>query len=495
MLGIILLQIARVRELSTALRGAEASKRRNTDRTAYALLIFMILFLVLSIGSAIYYKDSILGYGPWSASSEHGHLIDEMVSLTLFFTGIVFIITHIVLFWFAYRYRETKSPKASFISHDNNLEIIWTLIPALVMTYLVVGGLDAWNYIMADFPEEAVIGQDYIEIEATGYQFAWDLRYPGEDNLLGERNFRKISGTNPLGQVWEDYKNHDDFMPSEIVLPVGVPVRVRITSKDVLHNFYLPHFRVKMDAVPGMPTYFTFTPMVTTDSMRSRLSAYPEYQVASDESEPNSPARWEVFDYELACAELCGKSHFSMRRIVKIVSAEEYNNWLAEQSSLYMSSVRNTDSDPYKGQLIPAELSSQRKELLSSFNTALMAKDSADRVVRLKYVYYNTGSANLKDVSQYELNNVVDILKNNPNVSIEIAGHTDNVGDPSSNLALSQDRAQSVASYLESNGIPSTRFTSVTGYGSNHPVADNSTDEGRATNRRTEFIVHVNSEK
>ena len=492
MLAVITLQISRVRELSAAMRGEAEANRKATDRNGYALYGFMVVFLVATVVSAYYYKDYMLGYGPWDAVSEHGGAIDSMINTTLFFTGIVFILTHIALFYFAYKYRETVHKKADFISHDNKLEVVWTLIPAVVMTFLVVGGLDAWNEVMADVPEGSEPGVDYIEIEATGYQFAWDLRYPGADGKIGTKNFRLITATNPLGQDWEDPKNHDDFMPSEIVLPVGVPVRVRITSKDVLHNFYLPHFRVKMDAVPGMPTYFVFTPEVTTDSMRRRLSAYPEYQTpAEPEEDPDGPKRWEAFEYELACAELCGRGHFSMRRLVRVVEADEYNNWLVGQQSLYLSSVRGTDDDPYKGQPVAAELTLQRAELQSNFRTALTAQDSIDRVVRLENVSYETGSASLTEVSNYELANVVEILQQYPSVRVEIAGHTDNVGAPDANLALSEARAQSVADYLLASGISRDRFTAVRGYGDTRPSGDNATEEGRADNRRTEFIVYT----
>jgi cytochrome c oxidase subunit 2 len=491
MLGIIVVQISRVRELSAAMRGEEQASINATNRNGLGLMIFMVLFLVATVASAVYYKDSMLGYGPWESSSAHGGAIDSMVNVTLFFTGIVFIATHIVLFWFAYRFRQTRSKKADYISHDNKLEVVWTLIPALVMTGLVVGGLDAWNEVMADVPDEAVAGDDYIEIEATGYQFAWDIRYPGEDGLIGTKDFRMISGINPLGQDWTDAKNHDDFLPTEIVLPVNVPVRVRITSKDVLHNFYLPHFRVKMDAVPGMPTYFVFTPTVTTDSMRRRLSTYPDYMVPSDPNDPESEPRWKSFNYELACAELCGTGHNSMRRLVRIVERDEYVEWLAGQPSYYLSTIRNTADDPYKGQPVAAELKLQKQELFNAVNFAISGKDSIDRVVRLKNISYETGSANLTAISSYELDNVVEILQQYPNIRVEIAGHTDNTGDADANVVLSEARAESVASYLTGHGIDRSRFTAVRGYGASRPAATNDTEEGRAENRRTEFIVEV----
>jgi len=495
MLGIIVVQISRVREISAAMRGEEQASINATNRNGMGLLVFMVVFLVGTVVSAFYYKDSMLGYGPWDASSAHGHLIDDAIAITLFFTGIVFVLTHIALFWFSFKYRKTKSVKAEYISHDNKLEVIWTLIPAVVMTGLVVSGLDAWNQITADVPSDWEAGNEYIEIEATGYQFAWDLRYPGADNLIGTKNFRMISGVNPLGQDWSDPKNHDDMLPGEIVLPVGKTVRVRITSKDVLHNFYLPHFRVKMDAVPGMPTYFVFKPIITTDSMRRRLSAFPDYQVPSDPEDPESEPRWKTFNYELACAELCGTGHNSMRRIVRIVDEAEYNNWLSEQPSYYLSTIRNTDDDPFKGQVVQAELRMQKQELTTAMQYAMTGIDSVDRIVRLKNISYETGSANLTAVSSYELDNVVEILKLNPTIRVEIAGHTDNTGDPQANMALSEARALSVSNYLSANGISSDRFTAVRGYGQTREAASNDTEEGRAENRRTEFIIALPAEE
>jgi cytochrome c oxidase subunit 2 len=227
--------------------------------------------------------------------------------------------------------------------HDNRLEIIWTSIPAVVMTFLVINGLVAWNSVTADVADTAKPGTDYLEFEATGMQFAWLLRFPGKDNLLGTKYFTNITGKNPLGQDWRDVKNHDDFQPDEIVLPVGKTVRVRITSRDVLHNFYLPQFRLKMDAVPGMPTYFVFKPIKTTEEYRADLKKLPEWQ----ELNVNGVPRWKAFDFELACAEMCGQGHFSMRRVVKVVTPAEYEKWVSEQKSFYSSSIKGGEEDTY----------------------------------------------------------------------------------------------------------------------------------------------------
>ena len=364
------------------------------------------------------------------------------------------------------------------------LEVVWSVIPALVMTYLVVQGLIAWNDVMADVgPDEEV-----IEIEATGYQFAWALRYPGNDGVLGSKDYLKITGANPLGQIWEDEKNLDDIHADEVVLPVNKKVRVRINSRDVLHNFYLPHFRVKMDAVPGIPTYFVFTPTTTTEEYREQLSHYPEYQIPADPDDPDGPEMWEAFDYELACAELCGASHYSMRRVVRIVSEGEYQDWLAGQNSYYMNAIRNSDEDPYKDQLLDIEIRQRRQDFNTKVESALRNEDVAARTLRFEHVEFETGSASLTANSKYELNDLVSVMKKYNTMQIEVAGHTDNTGDADANLSLSQQRADVVKQFLADNGVSGDRVASA-GYGQNSPVDTNDTPEGRQNNRRTEFKI------
>ena len=483
LLGVILVQLGRVSELAAKIRGEEEVYLQQNNRTGFYFLVFLVVFLVFCVVSAWLYKDRMLGYGPHASASSHGLELDSIFNVTLFFTGIVFVLTHIALFWFSYKYKEDKNRPSTFFVHSTKLEIFWTVIPSIVLIFLVVRGLNVWNNVMADVGED----EDYIEIEATGYQFAWDIRYPGPDGKLGTRDFMQIDpASNPLGQVWTDVKNIDDFHPDKIVLPVGKKVRVRIGSKDVLHNFYLPHFRVKMDAVPGLPTYFIFTPTKTTAEYRQGLRDYPEYQAPSDPDEPDGARRWETFDYVLACAELCGKGHYSMKRIVEIVEEDEYNKWLAEQNSYFMSNIRNTDADPFKGQLLDTEILAREGELTSEFNSALDA--DKETTILLKNVFFNSGSATLKDASKYELDFLTGLLKKNPNVKVELAGHTDSQGDDTGNLNLSRSRAEAALNYLRSKGVPSSNMSSQ-GYGESNPIDDNSTPEGRQANRRTELKI------
>lgn len=488
LLGVVIVQIGKVNELASKIKGeAETEEIDNRAQGRY-LMVFMIGFLAFTVISAYMYKNWMLGYGPHESASAHGGLLDSLFNTTLFFTGIIFVLTHIALFYFSWKYKKQKGNKAVYWSHNNMLEIVWSIIPAVVMTFLVVEGLIAWNAVMADVEPN----EDVIEIEATGYQFAWHLRYPGPDGLLGEKYYTRINGLNPLGQNWEDKKNLDDLHPSEIVLPVGKKVRVRINARDVLHNFYLPHFRVKMDAVPGIPTYFVFTPTKTTEDYRLGLSEYEEYNEPYDETDPEGPKLWEAFNYELACAELCGASHFSMQRTVRIVSEEEYQDWLSNQSSYYFGSIRGTDDDPYIDILLDQEISARRTEfntlLESALNSTAVDAEAMGKTLKLTNVQFETGSASLTKLSTYELENLSAAMQKYPNLVIQVAGHTDNTGDADANVLLSQQRADAVKDYVMNKGISESRIQAV-GYGQTKPIEDNETDAGRKANRRTEFTI------
>lgn len=494
LLVIVIMQVSKLSELHARIRGEEAVDDRLNRNQGRAMLLFMLGLLILCVLTAWWWKNYMMGYGPHKAASAHGDTLDRLFNVTLLFTGIVFVITHIALFYFAWRYKKVKGSRGKHWAHNNTLEVVWSAIPAVVMTYLVIKGLLAWNSVMADVKPE----DTYMEIEATGYQFAWHLRYPGADNLIGTRDFKKISAENPLGQDFTDSKNFDDFHPDEMWLPVGKQVRIRIIARDVLHSFFLPHFRVKMDAVPGLPTYFVFTPTKTTEEYRSELRNYPEYNVPKDPTDPESKMIWEDFNYELACAELCGRSHYSMRRIVRVVTQEEYDAWLTKQKSFYLSSIRGKDADPNKGKLLDFEIKANREALNTAVESAVKASGGTNanygavspeiNTIPLNYVQYETGSATLTADSKYELDDLVEVLKKYPMMKIEIGGHTDNVGDAATNKALSQQRADVVKAYLVAGGITAARLTAV-GYGSTKPLDTSDTDEARQKNRRTEFKI------
>ena len=283
----------------------------------------LLLILVLAgVAAFFWYSFTQVDRYTLPLASEHGKETDSLFNITMWITGFVFVVTNIVLFYFSFRYRYNKERKAVFLSHNNVLEIVWTVIPAIVLALLIGNGLMVWGDIMDEAPEDAEI------VEIMGYQFAWDVRYSGNDNKFGAYDYKNIDDArgNKFGLDLKDENTYDDFSTNEIYLPVNKTVLMKIRARDVIHSFYLPHFRVKMDAVPGMVTQFKFTPTKTTEQMRNKLG--------------NAE-----FDYELACAEICGRNHFAMRKIVKVVSQEEYEKWKTEQktwlrlNSNYLSDV------------------------------------------------------------------------------------------------------------------------------------------------------------
>ena len=311
LIAIIVFQLSRSSELLKSLKGEEPNDLSyGSNRTqAILLVIFLVLGLVGALVGYLAYADKLMFPGGMSAS-EHGANIDNMFLWTSIICGIAFLATQVLLFVFAYKYRARKGHKAEHFSHDNKLEVIWTTIPAIVLTILVAMGIENWYKITDPAPVDAQV------VEVIAEQFKWNVRYPGVDATLGKRDFQLIDGTNAVGVNWEDGKSHDDFMPSEIHLQVGKPVLFKLGAKDVLHSFYLPHFRLKMDCVPGIPTQFWMTPTTTTAEMR-KIKNDPE------------------FNYELACAELCGRGHWNMRFIVVVEDSTEYKDWVASQTPYY----------------------------------------------------------------------------------------------------------------------------------------------------------------
>ena len=301
-------KILKVYEISREMQG----QKSKFDSRRINGVLFGIALIAGIYG--VYWSYSV--QGPMSiheSASVHGLDIDYMFNITLILNTIVFILTHIALFGFSFKYRGSENRKAYFYPHNNSLERIWTITPAIVLTVLVLLGFFTWRGITNVSPEDQ---KKAINIEITGEQFKWSLRYAGFDNQIGTRNYKLTTPTNGLGIDFKDQKSWDDKLVSEIVIPVNKPVRFTIGSKDVLHSFYLPDFRVQINAVPGMPTYFQFTPRLTTAEVRL---------------ERNNPE----YNYVLLCAKNCGAGHYNMQAKVTVVSEAEYATWLAKQALYY----------------------------------------------------------------------------------------------------------------------------------------------------------------
>ena len=322
---LITFQIAKASEYVSVMRGEEKSRKQNNRINAFLLLTFLVLGLL-----GVYYcnerlSPKILHLG--SAASNHGVDVDNMMKITFIITGIVFVITQVALFWFSYKYQESDKRKAYYYPHNNKLEVIWTAIPAIVLTVMVGFGLYYWFRITGEAPKDAMV------VEVTGSQFKWEFRYPGKDKVLGKKFYRAIdeSANNPLGQLWEDPANHDDIYITgeDLHLVVNKPVKLVINAKDVIHDVGLSHFRLKMDAVPGTPTTMWFTPIKTTAQMKKEMG------------DPD-------FVYELSCDQMCGQGHFKMRGTIVVESQEEFDLWMAKQKPKYYLAFPEKDPDAQK---------------------------------------------------------------------------------------------------------------------------------------------------
>jgi len=364
-LGIVsIVQMLRVFDLSNALKGTDEIQvnDQETNNIRWAFVVFFLGFFAFFIYLVVLYGDQLL---PQSASL-HGLEYDWLMDLNMIIIITAAGLTHILLMVFIFKYAKNVSPKATFVTHNNRLELIWTTTPAVVLTIIVIYGISAWNSMLMDKPE------DSINIELYARQFDWTARYAGEDNQLGKANFRMISTTNALGvinsssiddrlneyddeiseleasrekvfpggvsddeildniilvkknraavlQYEEQSKNenfdiaNDDIITKvEFHIPVNKSVNFSIRSQDVLHSAYMPHFRAQMNAVPGVITHFYFTPIITTKEMK-KITGNPD------------------FDYLLLCNKICGAAHYNMQMNIIVETEEEYNKWLEDQ--------------------------------------------------------------------------------------------------------------------------------------------------------------------
>ncbi len=365
-------RLMKVFDLAAKLRGREPYEISETENNINALLM---LFSVVGLSSMFFYLNSNF-YDPSTFlpnASKHGIEVDKLLKINFIVISIAFLLCQVLLSWFAYKYRYNKKRRATHFAHSTKLELIWTILPAVVLVFLIGKGLIVWNLQM--WPEN---DPNKLTIEIYSRQFDWTARFAGDDKTLGDANFTMIADDNILGVITPEtidkqlvkcqkdlkeldsllkysfpnekkykdlkkarrrknfqiqrvieFKNkskdteyktgYDDVvLQQEIHIPVDRTIELLFRSQDVIHAAYFPHFRVQMYTVPGVQTKFTFVPIVTTAAMRAKLGK-------------------PTFDYILYCNNICGAAHFNMQMKIVVDTPEDYAKWMKEQKTFRAS--------------------------------------------------------------------------------------------------------------------------------------------------------------
>lgn len=332
LIGLVLLiiavhQLMRVVELSREFKDSKEWHVTDSDNAfnGKAMLIFAIAFFGFFFWQVNRWNDNSLP----DAASAHGAKIDTLWDYNIYLVTIVFLLVNAVLFYFAFKYRGTKDTKAAFFAHDNRLEMVWTIVPAVVLAFIIIFGLKYWNEI-TDRSEDP----NKITIELYAKQFDWTARYAGKDKTLGSTDYRQIDGGNSVGLDTTDATGYDDILiKNEFHIPVNKEIEFKMRSRDVIHSAYMPHFRAQMNCVPGMVTTFKFTPTKTTADMRKDPYVI-QLMKGINEARAKTGQEPVEFDYQLVCNKICGASHFNMGMIIVVDNEKDYNEWLAKQKSV-----------------------------------------------------------------------------------------------------------------------------------------------------------------
>jgi len=336
---IALVQLMKIYDLAAKVRGSKSQEKITRGENmlmANLMLVFMVAFFGFIVWLIAKYGANA---GLFKAASKHGEEIDELLMINWYVILPVFFLTNSLLFIFSWKYYHREERKALYYPHNNKLELVWTVLPAIALAVIIVFGIRTWNSIMYNNEQGQVV-------EVYAYQFGWLVRYAGVDNQLGEANYKLVSSTNPLGVITDksiqdtyeeidkkvlnidqDLKvkrnangdllipkskadkkleelerlkrrkyrieaaidkgesnstayssSDDDVVVQELHLVKDQPYTFIFRSKDVIHCPWLPHFRAQINAVPGMETSFKLTPTITTKEMRMMPEVQEHYK-------------------------------------------------------------------------------------------------------------------------------------------------------------------------------------------------------------------------
>jgi cytochrome c oxidase subunit 2 len=288
-------------------------------------MIFAIVIFLLTTGTVAFHF-----WSPWYltelASNWSG--MDDALTITFVITGVVFVLINVFMAYAVFKYRHKEGSRADYEPENTKLELWLTGLTAVGVVALLAPGLIVWAEFV-DVPEDAMV------VEAVGQQWTWTFRYPGDDGILGAADPSFMTIDNPFGMNPGDPYGQDDIVveDNEGHLPTGGPVKMVLRSKDVLHDFYVPQIRSKMDLVPGVETYFWFEPT-------------------------------RVGEFEILCAELCGTGHYTMRGLLVVQEKADFDIWLSEQ--------------PTFGELSAEAVAESNTELSAELSTEVSTEVSAE---------------------------------------------------------------------------------------------------------------------
>jgi cytochrome c oxidase subunit 2 len=257
-------------------------------------------------------------------ASAHGGQIDNLIGWIHIFMLILFVGWGGFIVYVLVRFRKSRNPVADYRGVTSHNSTYLEVGVAVVEAVLLIGfAIPLWATRVEALPSE----NEALVVQVTGEQFAWNIHYPGPDRVFGRTDIKLLDlQVNPLGLDRSDPAAMDDVTTvNQLYLPVNRPIIVRLRSKEVIHSFGVPEFRVKQDAVPGLTIPIWFIPTITTAEMRTR-TGNPEFQ------------------YEIACAQLCGLGHARMRGFVTVQTAEEFQQWLDEEVKTQSESA----ADPFR---------------------------------------------------------------------------------------------------------------------------------------------------
>lgn len=368
--AIAIAQLVRVYELSSKLRKSGEHEISSRDNHFNAKMMFG--FVLLLFTSVIYMFMTYGWTGRGEAASVGGAEMDWLLKLNFAIIIAVFFFTNFLLFYFTYKYVKKPGVPAYYYPHNNKLELLWTVVPAVVLAVIIILGLRTWNNLTGPS------GDDAIRVELFSKQFDWTARYAGVDNKLGKYDYKLTSDNNELALLtsytidssivlmekgvggisdikkllnnrdtvladsvvnvlkttlsrkerllrllYQMKNNHDaklDLLAADdiiqkdtLYLCVNKEYEMTFRAKDVIHSAFFPHFRAQMNTVPGLTTRMKFTPTVTTEEMRKKKND-------------------DKFNYVLMCNKICGGAHYKMKMIVVVKDEASYKEWMMAKS-------------------------------------------------------------------------------------------------------------------------------------------------------------------